>query len=439
MGWIGRLFGKKALSSANNHSGNSWTSLVQEPFPGAWQRNQELKREDVTSFFAVFACVSKIAQDVSKLPLQLKKLDQGIWVPTYEQRFNFLRKPNHFQTMQQFLESWITSKLLRGNTYALVQRDVFGRPEKYYVLNPDLVTPLVDDDGHVFYQLSNDKLSGVTKNVVVPASEIIHDRWNCFYHPLVGLPPVMACYVSASGGLAIQNSSSHFFNNRSLPSGILTAPGSISSEKAKDLKTRWNENYSGVNAGQTAVLGDDMKFQAITMSAAESQLIDQLKLSGEIVCSVFKVHPFMIGMGSLPTGMKASDLSELYYSGCLQGLIESIENLFDIHTDTARHKLSIEFDLNALIRMDGQAQMQILAEGVKGVIYSPNEARAKMGLKAVDGGDSPMIQQQNYSLAALAKRDAKEDPFANNPTKQTLSAEETKAVFADLMGLKDDT
>ena len=43
---------------------------------------------------------------------------------------------------------------------------------------------------------------------------------------------------------------------------------------------------------------------------------------------------------------------------------------------------------------------------------SPNEARAAENMQPVAGGDSPYLQQQNYSLAALAKRDAKPDPFA---------------------------
>ena len=46
---------------------------------------------------------------------------------------------------------------------------------------------------------------------------------------------------------------------------------------------------------------------------------------------------------------------------------------------------------------------------------SPNEARASENMLPVVGGESPMIQQQNYSLAALAKRDAREDPFASAP------------------------
>jgi phage portal protein BeeE len=43
---------------------------------------------------------------------------------------------------------------------------------------------------------------------------------------------------------------------------------------------------------------------------------------------------------------------------------------------------------------------------------APNEGRGKLDLKPVEGGESPYLQQQNYSLAALAKRDAQADPFA---------------------------
>jgi hypothetical protein len=50
-------------------------------------------------------------------------------------------------------------------------------------------------------------------------------------------------------------------------------------------------------------------------------------------------------------------------------------------------------------------------EAVGAGIKSPDESRKRMNLPPVPGGKSPYMQQQNYSLAALAKRDAKEDPF----------------------------
>jgi hypothetical protein len=61
--------------------------------------------------------------------------------------------------------------------------------------------------------------------------------------------------------------------------------------------------------------------------------------------------------------------------------------------------------------MDSATQITMLKDGVSAAIYAPNEARAKVGLAPKTGGDSPMIQQQNFSLAALAERDAN-DPFS---------------------------
>ena len=41
-----------------------------------------------------------------------------------------------------------------------------------------------------------------------------------------------------------------------------------------------------------------------------------------------------------------------------------------------------------------------------------NEQRRRLGAKPVKGGDTVYLQEQDHSLEALAKRDAREDPFA---------------------------
>jgi hypothetical protein len=64
--------------------------------------------------------------------------------------------------------------------------------------------------------------------------------------------------------------------------------------------------------------------------------------------------------------------------------------------------------------MDSTAQVLFIKEAVGAGVMSPNEGRAKFDLKPVAGGENPYLQQQNYSLEALAKRDAQADPFAPN-------------------------
>lgn len=439
MGIFGNLFKKKSLQGVQ--SGGGWRSLfVQEPYSGAWQKNDELTREDVTAHHAVFACVSLISQDIGKMPIRLKKREKDVLVHAdIPSKLRVLKKPNRFQIWQQFSENWTTSLLLRGNTYVLKRRDIFGEVTELVILNPDMCKPLIDDNGNVFYQLCNDRLTQ-TESVIVPASEIIHDRINCFYHPLVGLTPIMACSLAAGLGIEIQKGSRNLFRNNSRPSGLLTAPGPITKEKAEDAQARWNANYSGSNLGKTAILGDGMTFSTIAVNADDAQLIEQLKMTAEVICSVFHVPLFKVGLGPTPAG-KISDLNEIYYSDCLQSPIEARENLLDDGLGLNDYGVEAFLDISVLIRMDSTSQMARLKEGVGAAILTPNEAREEVGLLPISGGDTVYMQQQNYSLAALAKRDSKEDPFSKeSPIKtEDINAEKTFSdVYRGVFDLRKD-
>jgi len=398
----------KALNSVTeNRSG--WYRLF-ESFSGAWQTNVEVDRNLVLSYHAVYACMTLIASDIAKLRVKLVQKDaEGIWSevssPSYDP---VLRKPNPFQNRIQFWESWVLSKLIRGNTYVLKVRDNRNVVTRLYVLDPTKVTPMVADDGAVFYQLSADNMAGLTEDVLVPAREIIHDRMNCLFHPLVGTSPIFAAGVAATQGLRIQNNSAWFFGNKSQPGGVLTAPGVISDETAARLKEHWDTNFTGENAGKVAVLGDNLKYERMAMTAEESQLIEQLKWTAEVVCSVFHVPPYKAGIGAMPTYNNIQSLNVEYYSQCLQSLIEAAELCLDEGLEM-KDGYGTEFDLDGLLRMDSVTQMEVLdkASGVMTI----DEKRRKLDLKKVTGGDSVYLQQQNFSLAALAKRDAQEDPF----------------------------
>jgi len=412
MGIFDWLRGKKSFQSVHS-AGQTWNSLfVQEPYSGAWQKNDELTRDDLVASYAVFACVSLISKDIGKLPILLKRKKEGVLVNVdIPEKLRVLKKPNNYQTWQQFQEQWTSSLLLRGNTYVWKLRDVFGEVYRMVVLNPDLVCPLVDDYGNVFYQFNTDRLTQ-TESVIVPASDIIHDGINAFYHPLVGLSPIMACGVVAGMGVKIIKNAANFFGNGSRPGGILVAPGPIAKEKAEEIQARWNQNYSGSNYGKTAVIGDGMTYTVLGMSAADSQMLELLEMSGRVVCSVFNVPPFKIGIGTVPDDPEKAN--GIYYSDCLQAFIESRENLIDEGLNLESFKVESFLDIDTLIRMDSERFHNMIREDVKGCILTPNEGRAKIGMLPVLGGDAIYMQQQNFSLEALSKRDSKDDPFGKS-------------------------
>jgi HK97 family phage portal protein len=393
--------------------------IVRDHYPGAWQHNDEIVVDNVLASPAVFICVTKIMADVGKVRLRLVAFDDGVWSEVYGSPLGaVLEKPNHYQTRIKFVEAWIGSKLLHGNTYALKVRNGDGDVAALHVLDPTRVTPLVTPSGAVYYRLQRDDLSGVGLDtidvdagvVVVPANEIIHDLMYALFHPLVGIAPLYACGLAAQQQTAMQRGSQSFFANGAQPGGILTAPGAISDETALRLKEHWETAYTGDNYGKVAVLGDGLKYEKVSLSAMEAQLVDQLNWSGTTICGTYGMPPYLAGIGPAPP-FGIPPLLQLYYNECLQPLFTSMEVCLDEGLELPK-PYGTEFDIDDLVWLDINAKTTAAAEGIKGGGMSPDEARRRYyGLGSVVGGDTPYMQQQMFALAALAERDA-EHPFS---------------------------
>jgi len=417
---------RRALSSLRikqTLSGVGQWFTIHDTYPGAWQQHVRVSTATVAESWAVYGCVTLIANDISKMPARVMQWDesQRIWAPTLLRPL--LRKPNHFQTRIEFFRCWIFSLLLYGNTYVLKERNAEGHVVALYVLDPQRVTPLVAEDGGIYYRLNNDNLNGIPEaSITVPASEVIHDRINTLWHPLICISPISACGSTATQALAIQDNSTKFFQNMSRPSGILTAPGSIADTTAARIKQHWDENFTGENAGKVAVLGDGLSYQQMTIAATDAQLIEQLKFTGEMVCAVFHVPPYKLGLGPMPTVNNTGLLNQQYYDQGLQPIVESMELRLDDGLELPRNH-EVWLDESAILRMDQASRFESYNKAIGGGWMAPNEARREEDMPPVEGGDSPLMQQQNYSLAALAKRDAN-DPFAKPEPAATPSEPE---------------
>jgi len=421
---------EKALSQPQSRGG--WLPVVRESFAGAWQQNVEVNRDTALTYFAVFSCMTLIARDIAKLRVRLVQQDgNGVWVEVENNAFSpVLRKPNKIQNRIQFWETWFLSKLSNGNTYVLKQRDNRNVVVQLHILDPQRVQPLVSPSGEVFYRLSADNVAGVEDDVTVPASEIIHDRMNCLFHPLVGLSPITAAGLAAMQGSAIQNDSANFFANRAVPGGILTAPGAIGDDTARRLKDYWESNFTGQNAGKIAVVGDGLKFEQMRVAATDAQVIEQLQWTAEVVCSAFHVPRYKIGVGDMPTYNNIQSLNVEYYSQALQSLMEEAELCMDEGLNTPS-KMGMEFVRDDLLQMDSLTQIEVSKQAVGAGILTPNEARKRIDLPPVAGGESAYLQEQNYSLAALARRDAQADPFGVATPAPEADTEERSAALLE--------
>lgn len=401
---FGLTIARREKSTSVPTGSGGWYSIL-ESYAGAWQRNVEVKSDSVIIFPAVYACISLIASDIGKLRPRIRRRDNsGVLIEVNVPAFSpVLRKPNAYQTRNQFFEAWVQSKLIDGNTYILKERDGRNVVVGLYVLDPRLVQINVADDGEVFYRLSQDNLSGLQNDIMVPASEIIHDRMNTFRHQLVGVPPLIACGLAATQGDRMQQSNASFYANGARPSGLLLSETDISPEKRREIKERWQAEFGGGKQGSVAILSNKLVYQPLEpMKAADMQYVEQLRMTAEQVCSAFQVPKHFIGVGDPPSYNNIETLNQQYYSQCLQRHIEAIESCLNDGLNLPAD-MGANFDLDDLLRMDTATMVKTYGDAVQRGM-AVNEYRAKLGLPPVDGGDVPFLQEQNWPINLLADR-----------------------------------
>ena len=413
---------------------------VRESFAGAWQSNIVVDAPaNIYAQSAVYACIGGISGDIAKLRARVMQWQpSGVWKeveetrnPTVQAAIAVLARPNQYQNRIKFTQQYIIQKLTQGNAYVLKRRARDGLVDALHVLDACRVRPLiVPTTGDVFYEVKTDNLVPILDSSVnVPASEMIHDPMVCLFHPLVGVSPIYACGMTATLGNKILNNSAQFFANASRPSGILTAPGEIADTTATRLRDYWETNFSGARVGRVAVLGDGLKYEAMTIPANDAQLIEQLKWTVEDVARAFHYPLYKLG-GQAPTYNNIESLLQAYYTDCLQELIESYELSMTEGLGLDDTRFRIELDLQPLLRMDSATRYERHNKAIAGGWLKPNEARLQENYEPVEGGDTPYMQSQNQPLARLAAMPEPEPPELPPSAEEEAAAEaEMRAVL----------
>ena len=148
-----------APNGMDSTRGGWFPLVVREPYAGAWQVNVEGRRDLVLAYSAVYACVTLIASDIGSFCLQLvERTRDDIWEPATFAYLAELRSRTATRRSTSFVEQWITSKPIWGNTHAE------GRDGRGVVTalscSTRRVKPLVAPDGGIYYELRRDDLSG---------------------------------------------------------------------------------------------------------------------------------------------------------------------------------------------------------------------------------------------------------------------------------------
>ena len=313
-----------------------------------------------------------------------------------------LHQPNDYQTRSDFVLNLVKSILMDGNAYVLGQRNNRGEINSLHLLPSRGTEPYLEPETkEVFYAIGNNPFLGDV-DVMIPSRDIMHIRLHTPAHPLIGVSPISNAASSIAANSAITNHQAAFFNNMSRPSGTLTTDMKLSGEQMRQLRNAWQDQSKQMNSGGIPILGSGIKWEPMSISSQDSQLIQAFQMTVEDVARAFRVPLPLVGDYRHSTYNNVEQLVSSWLATGLGFLLEHIEVCIDKFFQLPREQFT-EFDVESLLRTDFSTRVDGYTKAIQQGLMTPNEARAKMGgLPSVEKGDVVYAQAQMRPLGEEA-------------------------------------
>ena len=339
---------------------------------------------------AVWACVTMLANDVSKLkPFLFKKnADGGRTFLPYHKVASLLRRPNGWQTWMEFCSQMQVALALRGNAYAVIVNDLRGDPQMLVPINPDKVALWESPDGGLFFMVTRSGLHQLyvlrDEPLLIPFENILHVK-GISSNGLLGVSPITLAREAIGLSLAQEQLAAKWMGNGARPGGILTTDKKLTPEIQARAKSSWEAAHAGMQgAGKTAVLENGLKWQPLSMTGQDMEFLASRSFQLQEIARIFRIPLSMLADASFKNNATAtvSQASQDYVNLTLSTYTESWAQRIAFTFGLDYEGIEVGFDAGILLRADLASRMKIYQTAVMGGIWSPNECR-------IDNGDNP--------------------------------------------------
>ena len=406
---LGAWFGLGSRSLSRNRG-----VQIIEPQERTGEQIEPVSFDTAMQLSAFWAAARLWAETIGSLPVKVQEWNGSDWVddPNADLSLLLTSRMNRYQNRVEFFESFVLNHVVFGNAYAAKITNE-NRLIGLMCLSAGQMEVEMLGDGSVVYHYHHD--TGVH---TYAAESIWH--WKMFGNGIVGLSPLGYARNAVSVGLAGDRRIGQVFKNAGKPSGVLTMDGVLKDEQRQLVRKRFKELTEGPT-DTLMVLEGSMKFDAISMSPTDVQLLDSRRFQVEDVARFMDVPSVLINdtAGTTAWGSGISEIMRGWYKRSLRNRVNSLqESMIQSLVPVERRKsVRIRHDFDDLLKLDRKERMESNRAGINAAIITPNEARQDEDLPPMDGGD---ILYANGALQPLAGREVN----TNAPNARITMAED---------------
>lgn len=390
LGWFGR----------GGAMGESVGTQVNVPSAALISETANVGTDGALQISTVWACIDLRASTIASLPFFAYTQVNGEKVLARQSRLYTLlhESPNSRMTPYEFWRAMILNHDLRGNAYARIDRDNAGEAIAMWPMPADQVESVVLKDGSMVYRYL------VGNDVAIFAAENVLHLKN-MGNGTTGLSKLDFMRATTDEATKAQASASKVFGTNGKPTGVLMLDKVLNKDQ-RDAVTR---NFAGMaegNASRLYVLEANMKYEQISMSPEDQQLLAARQFGVEEVCRWFGVPPVLVHHSNVTTwGSGIEQILDGFYKLVIRPMLVNIEQATRKRVMTSKQRASgsAEFALDALLRGNPTQRAEMYAKGAQNGWLTRAEIRQLEGWPKMAGTDELTAQSNLVPLNMLGQ------------------------------------
>lgn len=357
----------------------------------------------------VYRCVNEIANGAATIPF--KVFDGDIELERHP-LISLLQRPNPMQANVEYFQALYSFLLLSGNSYAL-SSGVNQVPTELYLLRPDRVEIEGSDTTipkSYKYKINNQVVAKYEADPVTGQSEVKHFKmWN----PLddyLGCSPLMAAAVDLDQHNMIAKHNIGLLNNGARPSGAIVfkpqddlgnsmmLTDGQREQVQRDLESRFTGQK---NAGRPMLLEGDFDWKEMAMSPRDMDFLQNKNMAAKDIALCFGVPSQLIGIPDAQTYANVQEARLALYEETIIPLAKRVQSdLNEWLSPSFGDDIRIEYDIDQIPAMTERRRRvyENVTNAVAQGIISRNEARERLGLEPISGGDEVYIAANLFPL-----------------------------------------
>lgn len=402
---IKSLFRRKSSKPPTPRTGpiyNLWRQL--------WRRTADYRLENSE---LIFSAVSRIANALSAMPLQLYKGSKP--VTNSELAYVMTTAPNGTPTCQ-FLKTMEACRGTAGDAYALKILDENMQLERLEILDPVKVTPVLEKSSNeVWYKVTPDE-----------GKEIYYHSWYIIHIPFISTTGQSKSIspVSVLCNTLDYNEKMQQFSLDQLDKGInaqivVEAPANLGEAQRTDTVNTLMDAYAETG-GNVLLLESGLTAKALNLSPVDSKVFDAERISRSRVAMVYNIPPHLMGDYSDTSYTSQEQQSLEFQTLTMLPIVTAYEAEFNLKLlSKSQRKRGYHWEINmdAILRADAATRADVNQKAIRGGWKKINEVRASYGDAPDPHGDKLLVARDLTTLESLIKFAAQE-PKAPEPPKQ---------------------